>query len=458
MSSDHQGASVGARAAIEARALSKVYPLYDQPRDRLFQLIWPKARKSRKEFVAVDQVDLKVAPGECVGVVGRNGSGKSTLLNMICGLLEPSSGELRVQGRVAPMLTIGAGFSPEFTGRENVQLNASLLGYTRSDLESRIQEIIEFADIGDFFDQPVKRYSSGMYSRLAFSAAIAIDPEILVMDEVLAVGDEAFSRKCFARIEQIRSKGSTIFFASHASNMILEICDRAILMDQGQCILQADPKTVVTQYQRLSFSPADKRPSIRSEIQEIGELPAEERASATSTLTVGVTESSKDFGRLDSSLLPESTVEYGDGRARISGVSIVDPVGRVVNLLRAGQTYRYRYEVEFSEEVLDVRFGMLVKLPSGFELGGQVSARAGEGLLRVHAGSRFRVEFSFRADLQPGTYFGNAGVLGAGEDEDTYLHRIVDALMFKILPGDSEGLTGVVDLSGETGCVVRPIA
>jgi lipopolysaccharide transport system ATP-binding protein len=231
MSSDGPG------HAIEARGLGKTFELYDRPEDRLKQLLWPGRRRFYREFVAVHDIDLNVERGECVGVVGRNGSGKSTLLNMICGTLEPSVGEVVVRGRVAPMLTIGAGFSPDFTGRENVLFNATMLGMSRSEILRRMQSIIEFADIGEFFDQPVKRYSSGMYSRLAFAAAIAIDPEVLVMDEVLAVGDEAFTRKCFARIEAIKAEGATIFFASHAPNLVIELCDRAILMDRGECLL-----------------------------------------------------------------------------------------------------------------------------------------------------------------------------------------------------------------------------
>jgi len=436
--------------AIEARGLGKVYELYDRPQDRLKQLLWPgRRRRFAREFVALRDLDLAVGRGECVGVVGRNGSGKSTLLNMICGTLQPTTGELLVEGRVAPMLALGAGFSPEFTGRENVILNATVLGMSERDLEARIPSIREFADIGEFFDQPVKRYSSGMYSRLAFAAAIAAEADILIMDEVLAVGDEAFTRKCFARIEAIKDEGATILFASHSPNLILELCDRAILIDQGECLLEADPKTVVGQHQRLLYAPRETAEGVREAIREVGQLPRDQRAKAAAT-TLGVQiEVPADTGRFDSSLQPESTQEYGSGGARIEKVRIVDPLGRPVNLLRMGQPYRYAYEVVFEESAERVRFGMMIRLPTGFELAGQASAPRGRAIERVESGVRIAVEFPFVAHVVPGTYFVNAGVLAQREDEEVFLHRILDALMFKILPEEANRVTGIADLSGE---------
>lgn len=439
--------------AIEARGLGKTYALYDRPEDRLKQMLWPGRRRFHREFVAVRDVDLEVGRGEVVGVVGRNGSGKSTLLNMICGILEPTAGELVVRGRVAPMLTLGAGFSPEFTGRENVVLNAAVLGLSREQIQARMQSIIDFADIGEFFDQPVKRYSSGMYSRLAFAAAIAIDPEILVMDEVLAVGDEAFTRKCFARIETIKAAGATIFFASHAPNLVIELCDRAILMDRGECLLQADPKRVIAQHHRLLYADPADRAALREEIRALGEQLASTGAASASGPPKGPPEDATpaepvDYGRFDPELIPESTVEYGLGGARIERPRILDPEERPVNVLRAGLEYRYVYDVVFLEKAERVRFGMLTKLVTGFELAGQASHPPGEALEKVDRGMRVRVEFSFVARLVPGTYFMNAGVLALHDEEEVYLHRVVDALMFRILPEGPSRLTGQVDLMG----------
>lgn len=448
--------------AIEARGLGKTYPIYDRPQDRLKQMLWPGRKRFHREFVAVRDVDLEVGRGECVGVVGRNGSGKSTLLNMICGTLTPSEGELRVRGRVAPMLALGAGFSPDFTGRENVKLNAMVRGMSARELGDRMQAIIDFADIGEFFDQPVKRYSSGMYSRLAFAAAIATSPEILVMDEVLAVGDEAFTRKCFARIEAIKEDGATIFFASHAPNLIHELCDRAILMDGGECLLQSDPKTVVAQYQRLLYSRMEETDAIREDVRAIGALPEGERAAAAAvSLEDGGVVAPIDTGRFEPSLLPESTQSYGVGGARIRDLRILDPSGRQVNLLRAGQAYRYAYEVDFDENAEQLRFGMMIKLVTGLELAGQASAVRGRGLTKVDAGSTVSVAFSFVARLVPGTYFMNAGVLAADGEEEKFLQRVIDGLMFKVLPDGASRVEGLVDLApheagGEASVRVAP--
>jgi lipopolysaccharide transport system ATP-binding protein len=223
--------------AIQARGLTKAYSIYSRPGLRLKQLFWVGEKKFYDEFVAIRDIDLQIRKGETVGIVGRNGSGKSTLLNVICGTLEKTSGELKVEGHLAPILALGAGFDPEFSGRENVFMNAAIMGLSRSEIRDRIDSIADFAQIGDFFDRPVKVYSSGMYARLAFATAINVNPEVIVIDEILAVGDEAFARKCFARIEGLKSEGSTILFVSHSSQMVIDLCDRAILIEKGERLL-----------------------------------------------------------------------------------------------------------------------------------------------------------------------------------------------------------------------------
>ena len=250
--------------AIDASGLGKSYAVYARPQDRLAELLFGRWRRFHRDFHAVSDVDLRVYRGETVGVIGRNGSGKSTLLKMICGILAPSSGTLAVHGHVAPILALGVGFHPDFSGRENVRMNAAVLGMPSEVLAERLDSIVAFADIGEFFDQPVRSYSSGMVSRLAFAVAIHSDPDILVVDEILAVGDEAFSRKCFSRIEQLKQQGSTILFVSHASNLVVQLCDRAILMEAGRRVLTGDPKTVVSLYHKLLYAPPARRPRRRA--------------------------------------------------------------------------------------------------------------------------------------------------------------------------------------------------
>jgi lipopolysaccharide transport system ATP-binding protein len=401
--------------AIRMRGLSKTYAIYDNPRQRFRQLLWPGKKKFFREVTAIRDVDLDIHGAETVGIVGRNGSGKSTLLKMVCGTIARSSGELEVSGHIAPLLTLGTGFDPEFTGRENVHLNAAILGLPPREIEARMDSIIDFAAIGDFFDQPVKYYSSGMYSRLAFAVAINSDPDILVVDEVLAVGDEAFTRKCFARIEQIKSNGSTILFVSHSASMVIELCDRAVLLEGGERLLTSDPKTVVARYHRLLYAPESKRQDIIDEIRSIdeGQIDSSETNLTDGPPQIQLDRTGKDepedLGAFVPGLVSESVVEYVQLGAKIENPRLLDPGGNQVNVLRPGLTYEYTYDVQFDEPAHAVRFGMMLKMPTGFEIGGQASHSAGCGIEFVDAGSTAHITFRFNPRLTAGSYFLNAG-------------------------------------------------
>jgi lipopolysaccharide transport system ATP-binding protein len=445
--------------AIEARGLTKTYHVYANPQDRLKQVLWPGRRRFYQEFVAVRDVDLAIHRGETVGIVGRNGSGKSTLLKLICGLLEYTAGELSVHGHIAPMLTLGAGFDPYFTGRENAILNASILGLTDTEVHDRLDDIASFAELGDFFDAPVKSYSSGMYSRLAFAVAINADPEILVIDEVLAVGDEAFTRKCFARIEEIKKNGATILFVSHSPNLVIELCDRAVLMEAGERVLTADPKTIISRYQKLLYSSDTRRAVTLEEIRDldarrsssIGGISRTSNASPVeNSKSVGSPEASRACAKLDPTLESKSTMEYERRGAYIENARVLDSIGRPVNVLYIGGTFTFAYEVTFLEPAFCVRFGMLLKSVTGFELAGQASHRAEDAIARVECGSKAKVRFRFRTLLVPGSYFLNAGVLGFLDGGETYLHRILDVVMLRIEPDEQSLITGQVDLSASS--------
>ena len=220
----------------------------------------------RDGFDALRAVDLEVRRGETVGIVGRNGSGKSTLLQIIAGTLQPSHGEVAVNGRLAALLELGAGFNPEFTGRENISVAAAVAGLSRGEIAARFDDIVAFADIGAYIDQPVKTYSSGMFVRLAFSLAINVDPDVLIVDEALSVGDEAFQRKCFARLERFRGDGGTLLFVTHHPGTILQLCDRALLLDQGESLFFGNPRDALTLYQRVLYAPESERDGLRAQI------------------------------------------------------------------------------------------------------------------------------------------------------------------------------------------------
>lgn len=247
MSSDGSS-EASSEAAIEARGLSKCYALFNRPSDRLWQMLWRGRRKFYRDFWALRDLDLTVGRGEVMGIVGRNGAGKSTLLQLVCQTLTPTSGSLRVRGRVSALLELGAGFNPEFSGRENVFLAASVLGLSAPEIEARFEQIVDFSGIRDFIEQPVKTYSSGMYVRLAFSVATSVDPDILVIDEALSVGDGEFARKSFDRIMALKERGATILFCSHSMYLVEMMCSRALWLDHGRVAMLDNAARVVSAY------------------------------------------------------------------------------------------------------------------------------------------------------------------------------------------------------------------
>jgi len=453
--------------SIRVKGLSKRYELYAQPADRLKQMILPRvqravrrpARNYFSEFWAVRGVSFDVRKGETVGIVGRNGSGKSTLLQMICGTLNPTLGTVAVRGRVAALLELGAGFNPEFTGRESVRLSGLLYGLSEQELDTRFDAILDFAEIGDFIDQPIKTYSSGMYVRLAFSVAINVSPDVLVVDEALSVGDEAFQRKCFARIDAIRDAGATVLFVSHATGTVVELCDRAILLDEGEMIADGTPGFVVPRYHKLLYSPSDKAVAVREAIKQefitgtsSGALPAIQPKDRCKSLD-GIPETVKDVeireveesAYFDEAMTPRSTVHYQSRGALITVPRIETRMGRQVNVLSPGREYIYTYDVLFQAAAVGVRLGMMIKTITGLELGGAATAPNPARGMFVPAGQRLQARFRFRAMLAPGVYFMNAGVTAAEPEGETYLDRIIDVLMFRVTHDADRIATGTVD-------------
>mgnify|MGYP001572256718 CR=1 FL=1 len=437
--------------AVRVSNLSKCYHIYNRPADRLKQSLLPRLqwffcqppKQYFHKFWALHNVSFEIKRGEMVGIVGRNGSGKSTLLQIICGTLTPTSGSIETNGRIAALLELGSGFNPEFSGRENAYMNAALLGLSMKEVYKRFDNIAAFADIGEFIEQPVKTYSSGMVMRLAFAVAINADPEILVVDEALSVGDERFQRKCFSRIEAIRASGATILFVSHSGGVIVELCDRAMLIDAGEKLAIGTPKQIIGCYQKLLYAPADEREAIREQIRRSGE---QFLTSATLTGHAPTEHTHVPQESFDPNLKPSSTIEYESHGPYIQSSTVLTLAGEQVNNLIRGKRYRYAYTVRFTKSAGSVRFGMLIKTTSGMELGGAVSASSfRNSLAYVEAGSTYRVEFSFRCALNPGVYFLNAGVVGDVEGSEGYLHRLIDIAMFRVLPDTENLATAIVD-------------
>lgn len=437
--------------AIRVESISKCFQIYEKPHHRLLQMLSRGRARYYREFWALRDVSFDVMKGETVGIVGRNGSGKSTLLQIICGTLTPTSGMVQTSGRVAALLELGSGFNPEFSGRDNVYLNGAVLGLSREEVDSRYDDIAAFADIGSFIDQPVRTYSSGMMVRLAFAVAINVNPRVLVIDEALAVGDELFQRKCFSAIEKIKKDGATILLVSHSASAVVSLSDRAILIDAGERVGIGQPKRVVSGYQKILYAPDAARERLRCEIRELLTVSDGEPGGLGKRAMPGEVASPDGADEVmecyDPALIPHSRVEFESRGAKISGPELLGDARQRINNLKKGRACTLSYRVSFDAPATAVRFGMLVKTMSGVHIGGALSAGSLEDAIPVVVvGESFTVNFRFRCNLNPGLYFLNTGVFGDIGDGETVLHRIVDAVAFRVLPEAGNLSTEIVDL------------
>ena len=413
-------------AAVELQGVGKTYPLFAGPRDR-FRQLWGGVASVKDGVDALMDINLTVERGQIFGIVGKNGSGKSTLLRLLSGVLTPTSGSIEVSGRVAALLELGAGFNPEFSGRDNVLMTCALLGIDDNSALESLPRIEAFADVGAFFDRPVKTYSTGMYARVAFAALAVCEPDVLILDEILAVGDEAFQRKCLARLEALAASGCTIILVTHNSQLVVEFCQAAVLLADGRVVIAGDPKSVVHEYYRQQgFSQSDELPG--------GGFAASSLPSAPVSAWY------------DAALLSASMATYGNGDAKIENVRLIDASGARVNVLVRGSSYRLCYRVVTLAPAQNLEFGCLIKNTRGVELGGLVLGKHTE-LTAVVADACIDVSFPFVASLLPGSYFFNAGVRADLDGVPNYLHRIMDALMFRVQEETGHGLSGIVDFS-----------
>lgn len=451
--------------AIKVENLSKCYQIYGSPRDRLKQFVLPRLQRAVgkqtknycREFWALKDIDFEVKKGETVGIIGRNGSGKSTLLQMICGTVNPTGGSIQTHGRIAALLELGSGFNPEFTGRENVYLNGSILGLSSAEIDARVDDIVAFADIGEFIERPVKTYSSGMYVRLAFAVQAMVDPNILVVDEALAVGDEKFQRKCFARLEKLKSEGTSILFVSHSTSSIIELCQKTLLLDHGTGLMFGPSSDAIRVYQQLLYGSVDTQARLTRE------LLAEEKVSRKQDTHLGTpglqlndilhhshqseataTQNEQLIDAYDPSLIPETATVYPIQGAVIDTIQITNISGQVVNMLQSGETYCFVVTGRFLNDFSGVYFGIHIKSISGAVITGQRFPEVGCYLENVSAGRAFKTTFTFCMKLLPGAYFAGGGIWS--REEPNCAHRIIDALMFRVNPLKSIKSFGYVDL------------
>lgn len=435
--------------AIEVKNLGKIYNIYKRPQDRLKQSVMPRLQRLLgrtekryfREFWALRNVWLDVRKGETVGIIGRNGSGKSTLLQMISGTLTPTTGTVFTSGRIAALLELGAGFNPEFSGRENVYLNGAILGLSRNEIHARFDDIASFADIGEFIEQPVKMYSSGMVVRLAFAVQAMVDPDILIVDEALAVGDEKFQRKCFARLEELKNQGTSILFVSHAGQQVIQLCERALLLEHGTRLMYTEPFQAVRAYQKLIYAPADEQKLLIKEYEAADRLGQD--ILRTEQIPPNLKPADSQIESFDPALTPPTREIYPVQGAEIQSFRILDMDGSSVNVLKPNENYRFEVSGHFLGDSDKVYFGIHIRSVSGMSITGQRFPEQGKFIERVKAGENFRITYSFKMILLPGTYFVGGGVWSYNEPQ--CLHRIVDALMFRVLPNQKTTSFGYVD-------------
>ena len=387
---------------ILVQGVSKVYRLYRRPSDRILEVLPLLPKVHRQDFWALRNVNLQVRRGETLGVVGPNGSGKSTLLQIVSGILPPTSGRVATEGRIAALLELGAGFNPDFTGRENVFLNGEILGLTRAEVQEAFPKIAAFADIGDFIDRPVKEYSSGMYVRLAFSTAIHVNPDILIVDEALAVGDAIFSHRCIRKFEELKARNVTVLFVSHDLGLVKQLADRAVLMVNGRVDCEGAPKEVVNRYVGLVLG-REK------------EIAAGERA--------------------------RPSFRHGDGTSRILNVEMLDGEGRPAATLRSGEPVLVRLTARFERDIDQVVAGMLIRNRLGVDVFGTNTRIEGHRLGPFRSGDTLQVQFAFDCRLTRQEY---TLTIATQNWDGTSQDWLDDVLAFTVI--DARDTAGMVKL------------
>lgn len=418
--------------AVVVDGLSKAYRLYRRPSDRLRELLWPRGVRG-ETFWALRDLSLLVPRGQVLGLIGPNGSGKSTLLQLITGVLQPTHGAVSTRGRVTALLELGAGFNPDFTGRENILMNATLLGLTEAEAAAHTPAIIEFAGIGEFLDRPVRTYSSGMYVRLAFAIAVSTEPDILIVDEALAVGDAYFQQRCMRRMHQFRAEGKTILFVSHDTAAVKALCDRVILLRAGQLVDDGRPEVVVQHYLTVLEQQSFQRPTAD------GASPAPAPALADDDDAAG------DDDPTIERELPNVDARHGSGAARILGLGCYDEQGHRSDSLTTGEALTVRISVRFHAAVARPNVGFVLRDRLGTDLAGTNSLLEGVELPEAEAGVIYTVAFRMALpELHPGNYAISPTVADGDEANTVMCDWVENARTVQI-----GGLY-------RTGCVMHP--
>ncbi len=421
--------------AITVKDVTKIYKMYDKPIDRLKESLHPGHKEYHRKFYALDHLSFQVKKGETVGIIGTNGSGKSTILKIITGVLSPTTGTVEVEGNISALLELGAGFNSDYTGIENIYMNGTMMGFSKKEMDAKLQDILDFADIGDFVHQPVKTYSSGMFVRLAFALAINVEPEILIVDEALSVGDVFFQSKCYRRMEEIRQKGTTILMVTHDMGSIIKYCDKVVLLNKGNFVAQGKPGHMVDLYKKILANQMDALKDELEEMKDFSGEPAGEkhhrREPANGLMKEKLT-------------INASRTEYGDGRAEIYDLGLLDERGNVTNLLLKGENFTIKERIRFYADIQAPIFTYTIKDKKGTELSGTNTMFEGTDIRPVKDGDEYEVCFTQKMTLQGGEYLLSMSCTGFELGEHVVYHRLYDVANITVI--SNKNTVGVYDM------------
>ena len=401
--------------AIRVENISKVYKLYSRNIDRLKDSL-NLGKGKYKEHYALNNLSFDIKKGECVGIIGTNGAGKSTILKIITGVLSPTQGKVEIDGRISALLELGAGFNMEYTGVENIYLNGTMMGFSREEVDSRMQSILEFADIGEYVNQPVKTYSSGMFVRLAFALSIAVDPEILIVDEALSVGDVFFQSKCYKKFEEFKEAGKTIIFVSHDLSSIQKYCDRAILLDKGSKIGEGKPSEIIDMYKRAMVGMLEDEAEEEKEQDKAQPIP-----------------------------LNPDVQEYGDRLIEITGFSIIDNTGKATTTLIKGDAFTIQVKITSHIETSDPIVAFTIKDPKGTDITGTNTMFEGINVGNMSVGDERTISFKQNLDIQGGQYILSLGCTRYENDDFKVYHRLYDVCSIAVV--SSKNTVGYYDMN-----------
>ena len=461
-----------AEKIISVDQVSKVYRLYDKPIDRLLESISLRKKSYHKDFYALRDISFSVGRGEAVGIIGTNGSGKSTMLKIITGVLSATTGKVESRGSICALLELGAGFNQDYTGIENIYMNGTMMGFSKAEMDEKLPAILEFADIGDFVYQPVKSYSSGMFVRLAFALYISIDPEVLIVDEALSVGDVFFQAKCYHRMDELKRKGTTILMVTHDLGSVMKYCDRVVLFHKGEKVGEGLPGQMVDKYKKILAGKDPHAEQFMEEQNFLGNVDEEaaDTAGSTETNENAGSDSGRKAGEAgehaeptppeagqhspkptgfmkDHLTLNPSSQQYGNGKAEILDFGVLDKDGRPGNVLLKGEEFSIKERIVFHDDIAAPIFTFTIKDKRGMDLSGTNTLFEGKEIPAVKKGDEYYCTFTQRMNLQGGEYLLSISCTGFEEGEHTVYDRKYDITSITVL--SNKNTVGIYDMESE---------